>query len=230
MYPVLGYANGGVSRGVLGLGRQRNIFRAWFGTQPFRSFKYIRPKASVGHHSCNSTSRRSLSGESSPASAGKLQRNILVCIDGSDHSDYALNWSLSNLITPYDKVNILTCCEKKTLPRDSLGIDTVANEQVEGLESEMDVAALKEGEELVQERINLCTENGIKASPIVKLGHATHIICEYAEDEKVDVVVVSSKGRTALGRILLGSVSTYCVKHCKSPVLLVKKPQTKESL
>ena len=53
-------------------------------------------------------------------------------------------------------------------------------------------------------------------------GADAEAIVAAAEEEHVDMVVVGSHGRDAVGRLLLGSVSEYVVRHSKRPVLVAR--------
>lgn len=53
-------------------------------------------------------------------------------------------------------------------------------------------------------------------------GSAGRSICNVAAEVSPDVVVVGSHGRGFLARVLIGSVSEYVVRHCASPVLVVR--------
>lgn len=54
-------------------------------------------------------------------------------------------------------------------------------------------------------------------------GHTGETLVKYANDNEVDLIVMGSHGRSAVGRLLLGSVSSYVVKHAKCPVLIVRE-------
>lgn len=47
-------------------------------------------------------------------------------------------------------------------------------------------------------------------------------ICEVAEKQKVDLIVVASHGYTGLKRMLLGSTAEQVVRHATCPVMVVK--------
>ncbi len=49
-------------------------------------------------------------------------------------------------------------------------------------------------------------------------------IVRCAQDERVDLIVIGSHGRTGLMRLLLGSVAEAVVRRAKCPVLTVKQP------
>lgn len=55
-------------------------------------------------------------------------------------------------------------------------------------------------------------------------GPAGEAICEEAGRIGADLVVMATHGRSATGRVLLGSVADYVVQHAARPVLLVKPP------
>lgn len=49
-------------------------------------------------------------------------------------------------------------------------------------------------------------------------------IRDLAESDHVDLIVMSSHGRTGLSRLLMGSVAENVLRHAKCPVLVVKQP------
>ncbi|CAO2177192.1 unnamed protein product [Urochloa humidicola] len=70
--------------------------------------------------------------------------------------------------------------------------------------------------------IVLLFELQVPAETIVEVGDAKEMICEAAEKRNVDLLVLGSHSRGPIQRLFLGSVSNYCVHHCKCPVLVVK--------
>jgi nucleotide-binding universal stress UspA family protein len=63
---------------------------------------------------------------------------------------------------------------------------------------------------------------GVEVSFLVWTGDPGDMIVEAAEAEHVDMVVVGSHGRGAVGRLFLGSVSEHVVRHATCPVLVVR--------
>jgi len=47
-------------------------------------------------------------------------------------------------------------------------------------------------------------------------------ILDYATSKEIDLIVVGTKGRTGLKRLLMGSIANGIVQHAQCPVLLVK--------
>lgn len=51
----------------------------------------------------------------------------------------------------------------------------------------------------------------------------------FAEQEKVDLIVMASHGRTGFSRLVMGSVAEAIVRRAKCPVLIVKQPVVGET-
>ena len=56
----------------------------------------------------------------------------------------------------------------------------------------------------------------------LEVGHPGDIIASIAEDEKYDLIIMGTHGHGALGRLVMGSVSTQVLANCQVPVLLVR--------
>jgi len=56
---------------------------------------------------------------------------------------------------------------------------------------------------------------------VVVVGQPYSAIVDCAENEQIDLVVMSSHGRTGLSRMLIGSVTDRLVRAAKCPVLVV---------
>jgi len=55
-------------------------------------------------------------------------------------------------------------------------------------------------------------------------------IAALAKAEDIDLIVMSSHGRTGLGRVLLGSIAESVMRHAECPVLIVKPTVKSEPL
>jgi nucleotide-binding universal stress UspA family protein len=60
---------------------------------------------------------------------------------------------------------------------------------------------------------------GVKCEPKIRLGYATDTICGQTED--VDLVVISTHGRTGWRHAVIGSVAEQTVRYAECPVLVV---------
>ena len=74
-----------------------------------------------------------------------------------------------------------------------------------------------------------CEEfKGLEVEQVIVHGDAAAEIVRVAGEREVDLIVVSSHGRTGLGRIIFGSTAEAVVRHASCPVLVVKPPPQKE--
>lgn len=54
------------------------------------------------------------------------------------------------------------------------------------------------------------------------IGHAADVIAEAAGSGGFDLVAMGSHGHSALGSLVLGSVTTRVLAQCKTPVLIIR--------
>jgi nucleotide-binding universal stress UspA family protein len=64
--------------------------------------------------------------------------------------------------------------------------------------------------------------HGIDAKSVWKVGPAGAAIAKAASDGQFDMVVMGSHGHGAVLNMVMGSVATQVLAHCKVPVLLVR--------
>lgn len=64
---------------------------------------------------------------------------------------------------------------------------------------------------------------GLPAKSVVKVGPPAQVILDVTHQLGADLVVMTSHGRTGLGRAVLGSVAEYVVHHSAIPVLLLRE-------
>jgi universal stress protein A len=50
-------------------------------------------------------------------------------------------------------------------------------------------------------------------------------IVEFAKEHEIDLIVMSSHGRSGLTRLVMGSVAENVMRHAPCPVLIVKQPE-----
>lgn len=85
--------------------------------------------------------------------------------------------------------------------------------------------AQQEAETIVRGVVDHAREAGVEATYLIWEGRPGDAIMAAAESEHVDLIVVGSHGRSAVGRFFLGSVSEYVVRHAHVPVLVVRPPE-----
>lgn len=66
------------------------------------------------------------------------------------------------------------------------------------------------------------TTTGLDVVTSVEYGIPHEVILEYCTDEGIDMVVMGTKGRTGLDRVLVGSVTERVVRMADVPVVTVR--------
>ncbi|MBU1206290.1 MAG: universal stress protein [Proteobacteria bacterium] len=84
-------------------------------------------------------------------------------------------------------------------------------------EQELEEPAKKSLEEMVQRY----ESQGLRARFLLLRGNAADEILRAAEEEKVDQIVIATRGRTGLDRFIFGSVAEKVVRFAKCPVLTI---------
>ncbi len=103
-----------------------------------------------------------------------------------------------------------------------------------GLADPMPIADISEQLEDSAERefprLTDCDELiGLEVEEIIVHGDAAAEIVRVAGENEADLIVISSHGRTGLGRMIFGSTAEAVVRHASCPVLVVKPPQEEAS-
>src|SRR5689334_16764036 len=78
------------------------------------------------------------------------------------------------------------------------------------------------GKAMVEECANKLARAGYMVEQSPKLGNPADEILNIAQERKADLIVTGAKGLGAIGRFLLGSVSTRVVQHATCSVLVVR--------
>lgn len=80
----------------------------------------------------------------------------------------------------------------------------------------------EEAQEYLKQTARAFEEKNISTSATMTVGSPTSDIMKYIEKHKVDLVVMSTHGRTGFGRWILGSVADKVLHSAEIPVLLIR--------
>jgi nucleotide-binding universal stress UspA family protein len=80
----------------------------------------------------------------------------------------------------------------------------------------------EETEKVMAPVAQFLAHHSISAKSEWKVGHAGETIAQFADAGKFDMLIMGSHGHGALGNLVMGSVTTQVLAHCKVPVLLVR--------
>ncbi|KAL6187998.1 hypothetical protein ACLB2K_039393 [Fragaria x ananassa] len=140
----------------------------------------------------------------------KMKQKVMVAIDESELSHYALEWTLENL------GNTIQNSELLVFTAQPITID-FAPELVAALQENYKKVALG----LLDKAKNICANYGIVARTVTEIGDPKKAICEAVEKFNIELLVLGSHGRGLVQRTFLGSVSNYCIHNARCTVLVI---------
>jgi len=141
---------------------------------------------------------------------------ILLATDGSQESRAAQALLASLPLAPGTEIVVVTVLAQPHLIAPGLGREG----ELRAFKPPAD--QVNAAEALAAEVTRALARAGVAVAGRVETGHPTEVICSAAENEKADLIVVGSHGRSAVGRFFLGSVSSGVVKHASVPVLIAR--------
>jgi nucleotide-binding universal stress UspA family protein len=143
-------------------------------------------------------------------------KKILVPIDFSDYSKPALLYS-SELAEIFKAELILIHIIEPVIYPPDFSMGQIA---LPPLTVDIDSAAKDELEKLIKTEL----KSGINVKMLVRTGKPFVEIVDSALEEKVDLIVISSHGRTGIEHILFGSTADKVVQKAPCPVLTLREP------
>jgi nucleotide-binding universal stress UspA family protein len=79
---------------------------------------------------------------------------------------------------------------------------------------------------VLDEAAAIATEHGVAAKTVLLGGSTAQQIVAYAESSGADLIVIGTRGHSAMAKALLGSVSLSVLRRSKRPVLIVRSTST----
>ena len=145
-------------------------------------------------------------------SEDKLLKRILIPTDGSDPSIRAAEFAIE--LAKHFESEIVAIYV----------IDRVILEEVSkiherhGLEEEI----RRKAERCLNYIVKSAEKKGLKARSILVEGQPHDQIVRHAESLKADMIIMGSKGRRGMNRILIGSVAERVIEYAPCPVLVIR--------
>jgi len=137
---------------------------------------------------------------------------ILLAVDGSAYTKKLLAYLATHELFTKDNEFVLLTVQPVLPPRARAAVGKVVVNQYYRDESERILAPAAK----------FLLRHGINAKSNLKIGSAGETIAKFADSGKFDLVVMGSHGHSEFVNLVMGSVATKVMAHCKVPVLLVR--------
>ena len=145
--------------------------------------------------------------------------NVAWATDGSPHADRALEYARELVQHEGGTLHVIHVVEKLVGPR-------VAGQNASMNAPEMEAKAKRQAHEM--------SDQGIDVKVHIRIGRAgeiAHVISEIAAESDADVIVVGTRGHSAVVSAVIGSVAQRLLHVAERPVLAVPpaRSQTTEA-
>ncbi|TBN04915.1 universal stress protein [Hyunsoonleella flava] len=140
-------------------------------------------------------------------------KKIIVPIDFSDHSEYALK-TAAKLAKKYDG---------EVLALHMLEMSDIMLSASDGLQNEKAVYFFKLAEKKFNKFLEKDFLQGVKVTPLVKHFKIFSEVNDVAIENNADLIIMGSHGTSGLVEYFVGSNTERVVRHADIPVLVVKK-------
>lgn len=145
---------------------------------------------------------------------------ILVPLDGSDLAEAALPSAEELARKFHSRIVLMQVVDfpPPTLP-DEPGMMTPIQPEI------LDEAAEAEALHAEQYLATLCdrlNKDGLSATYHVARGNPADEIINYAKERSMDLIAMSTHGRSGLASLVFGSVAHEVLRHSRTPILLIR--------
>jgi nucleotide-binding universal stress UspA family protein len=138
---------------------------------------------------------------------------IVVGVDGSEHSDRALEWAIQEAKLRDARVHVVSVWHVPALVYGGPGFTPQ-------IETSIDETFKEVANEAVESAAEKAREAGVDVDIEVEHGQTVDRLLEAAED--ADMLVVGSRGHGGFAGLMLGSVSAQCAHHAPCPLVIVR--------
>ncbi|MBN1473485.1 MAG: universal stress protein [Syntrophaceae bacterium] len=145
--------------------------------------------------------------------------NFLLPSDGSKTAQSAARYAVDLAKQLNSSIIGLSVIDQRSFITQTVSASKTARHNIQPIEDYLKEAA----EGYAGEIKKLCDKSGVAAKISIKIGHPVEEIVKEAKRSKADLIVMGSRGRSALSVTILGSVSYGVLHNDKGiPTLIVR--------
>ncbi|KAF3322790.1 universal stress protein A-like protein [Carex littledalei] len=162
------------------------------------------------------------------AKQGKI--TMVLALDDSEHSFYALEWTLNHFYSPATRggmgFQLVIVHAKRAMSAVNVsGPGTSAEEVLQDAEMDQRKLAAK----TVEKARAICAAHSVAAVVEIMEGDAKHVLMDAVAKHHADILILGSHGYNNVQRAFMGSVSDHMAHHAQCSVMIVKKPKQKDA-
>ena len=151
-------------------------------------------------------------------------KKILLAVDGSKKAEKAAEKAGELVVALEAKVTILTVVDAVTINSSAESVQSQF--ALEELMEEKKNEVKEKGNKILNKTENIIKsfqkEKDIKINKLLSSGSPAEYICEEAEKNDYDLIILADTGEGGVKRFFLGSTSDRVVRHAETSVMIVK--------
>ncbi|KAI4357801.1 hypothetical protein L6164_001726 [Bauhinia variegata] len=163
-----------------------------------------------------------------------FEKKVMVVIDESEQSYYALIWVLENLKEVVSNSS-LTIFATQPFPNFNHGSGQIGVcgfscpfPYSQDLIASMNRQIKKISLGLCEKAKSICAARGVIVEACTEAGDPKEVICDQVHKHAIDLLVMANYPSNPLKSVFMESLSSYCSRNANCPLLLVEKPAEPE--
>jgi nucleotide-binding universal stress UspA family protein len=149
-------------------------------------------------------------------------KKILVPLDGSELSESALSY-VFEITRDYSSLEVVLMRIREPLDPNVIGTLDAK------IAVELDEAYRDEASHYLDKIVEGLKEKGITARVEVLAGNPAEEILKYSQKNDIDLIIMSTRGRSGISRLVFGSVAEKVIRGSTIPVLIKPAAASKSS-
>lgn len=149
---------------------------------------------------------------------------ILVPLDGSRFSGQAVGYAIE-IAKRFGSEAILMHVVTPATREPVVSVSRAASEIATDVAGLQDKRKLEHAKRYLREKLRQVTAQDVKGSTHVVLGTPAKSIIQFCEKENIELVVMTTRGKSGIKRAILGSVADEVIRESGLPVLAISPPK-----
>ncbi len=145
-----------------------------------------------------------------------MYQKIIVPLDGSQVAECVIPHIETIAGKSKTRVELVTVIEPLEIP--TRGKIAISDDEIKQIHAEDE----KEATRYLEQIASRLTQAGVNTGTVILSGKAADSLVRYAVNNKVDLIIMATHGRSGISKIFWGSVAEKILRATDIPVLLIK--------
>lgn len=148
-----------------------------------------------------------------------MMHHVLVPLDGSQLAEEALDYARA-ITDPHGRITLVSAVEVDTLAAYGSEMMPLVRTAVPDYQEALN-KLVPRATTYLHSIADALEAQGFNVDCVARIGDPAGVIVEVAREHNADAIVISTHGRSGLGRFLFGSVTTKVLEAAHRPVFVI---------